>query len=170
MGVMLKLGFRPLVDSRKILAWIFVVLFLPQAAQAEEHEIESVSHRGYESMFFDPHFLQIAPGDSVAFVVTDLDHQPQSVFVPAGADHWKAEKGKSITVNFSHEGIYLFDCAYHNVMGMAGVILVGNPVNSDEARSFFEEYKKRTFAMNKDRLDSVWDPENQLLMDRAKAE
>jgi len=166
----LNVEFWPVVDSRKFKACILGIIVLPVVALADQHEVHSVSHRHYESMFFDPHFLRTEPGDTVAFVVADFDHQPQSVLVPAGADHWKAEKGKSVTVRLNQEGIYIYDCAYHNVMGMAGVILVGRPLNLEEARLFFELYKKKTFAMNKDRLDPVWDPNNQLLVDQAPAE
>jgi pseudoazurin len=167
---MLKVGYWTSLDYRKVLTRILPLLFLPAMALAAEHEVQSVSHRNYESMFFDPHYLEVEPGESVAFVVTDSDHQPQSVFIPAGADHWKAEKGKSTTVNFDHEGLYIYDCAYHNLMGMAGVILVGNPVNLEDARLFYEQYKKQTFAMNKDRLDPVWDLINQSQIDQARAE
>jgi len=149
---------------------IAILVFLPSAILAEDHEIQSVSHRKYESMFFDPHFLAAEPGDRVTFVVGDADHQPQSVFVPAGADHWKADRGKSITVQLDHEGLYIFDCAYHNVMGMAGVIRVGKPVNLEAARQFFEQYKKKTFAMNKERLDPLWDPDNPSLRDPVNKE
>lgn len=162
-------AFWPSADFRKVLTLIFATVFLPVLALAEEHEVRSVSHRNYESMFFDPHFLRAQPGDSVSFLVTDFDHQPQSVFVPEGADRWKAERGKSITVKLSQEGLYIYDCAYHNVMGMAGVILVGRPLNSEEARLFFEQYKKKTFAMNKDQLDPVWDPNNRMFVDQATA-
>ncbi len=126
-------------------------------ALAEVHEVQGINYRKYESMFFEPQFLRVEPGDSVVFVVEDFDHQPQSVFIPEGADHWKAEKGKSITVELNREGVYIYDCAYHNVMGMAGVILVGRPVNSEEAQLFFKQYKNKTFAMNKDRLDAIWE-------------
>jgi pseudoazurin len=163
----LKVEVWPSVIPWKVLTCVLTVFLQPVAVLAEEHEVHSISHRNYESMFFDPHFLKAEPGDSVAFVVTDFDHQPQSVLVPDGVDHWQAEKGKSITVRLDREGIYIFDCSYHNVMGMAGVIMVGSPVNLEEARLFFEQYKKKTFAMNKDRLDPVWDPDNQLLVDQA---
>lgn len=165
----MKIELGPWIDLRKVLTCILAIVLLPEVALAEGHEVRSVSHRNYESMFFDPPFLRAEPGDSVAFVVTDFDHQPQSVFVPAGAGHWTAEKGKSITVRFNHEGLYVYDCAYHNVMGMAGVILVGRAVNLEEARLFFEQYRKKTFAMNKDRLDPVWDSMNQMLGDQATA-
>ena len=167
---MLKVEYWPPVDVRKVLARVLPILLLPIMALAAEHEVQSVSHRNYDSMFFDPNYLEVEPGDSVAFVVTDSDHQPQSVFIPAGADHWKAEKGKSIAVNFDHEGLYIFDCAYHNVMGMAGVILVGSPVNLEDARLFFEQYKEKTFAMNKDRLDPIWHLNGPLQTDQATME
>jgi pseudoazurin len=152
------------------LACVFLDLLATSVAIAEEHEIRAISHRNYESMFFEPDFMQIEPGDRVTFMVTDFDHQPQSVFVPEGADHWQAEKGQTATVTFTHEGIYIFDCVYHNVMGMAGVVVVGRPVNLQEARSFFDAYRKRTFAMNKDRLDHVWDPQGNLLPTGASAQ
>lgn len=166
---LLIMEFWPSVKYRRVRAFVFAVVILPMAALAEEHVVRSVSHRNYDSMFFDPQFLTAEPGDRVAFVVTDFDHQPQSVFVPAGAAHWKAEKGKSITVELTREGLYIFDCAFHNVMGMAGVILVGRPVNLKEARLFFEQYRKETFAMNKDRLDPVWGPGNPLLVGQTTA-
>ncbi|MGB7453571.1 MAG: plastocyanin/azurin family copper-binding protein [Lysobacterales bacterium] len=127
--------------------------------QAEEYEVLGIDNRNYQSMFFEPDFLRIEPGDSVTFVVTHFDHLPRSVFVPDGATHWEAEPGKSITVTFREEGIYIFECFYHAVMGMSGVLLVGHPVNLEEARTFFEHYKDETFAMNGNRLDRLWDPE-----------
>ena len=138
---------------------IICVLLLCSAAvvvQADEHEVIGIDNRNYQSMFFEPDFLQIEPGDSVTFVVTHFDHLPRSVFVPDGATHWEADPGMSITVTFSEEGIYIFECLYHAVMGMTGVVLVGHPVNLEEARTFFEHYKDMTFAMNGNRLDRLW--------------
>ncbi len=139
-----------------ICAWLFWTA--AGLAQAEEYEVLGIDYRNYQSMFFEPDFLRIEPGDSVSFIVTDFNHLPRSVFVPDGAVHWEAEPGKSITVTFREEGIYIFECFYHSVMGMAGVVLVGDPVNLEEARMFFEHYKDETFAMNIARLDRLWDP------------
>jgi pseudoazurin len=163
----MKFSYRQTRECRTLLAFVFLVLVLPGAALAAEYEIQAINHRNHESMFFEPDFIRIEPGDRITFAVTDFDHQPQSVLVPTGATHWQAEKGQPITVVFSQEGVYIHDCAYHNVMGMAGVILVGNPVNLREARQFYEKYKKETFAMNKDRLDVIWDPTSGLLTDAA---
>lgn len=151
--------------SRRRRAQCLAVLMLlaPGLAVASEHEILGVDNRGFEFMFFEPDFLHIAPGDRVTFVVHRDDHQPQSVFIPDGAEPWRVEGGESLTMTFSEEGVYLFDCAYHNVMGMAGVIVVGAPVNLEAARRFYAGYRQETFDMNADRLDPIWDAETGLL-------
>jgi len=133
-----------------------VLLTLPLAVEAETFAVQSVDYRDYQSLFFDPHYLQINPGDSVHFSVNNFDHQPQSVFIPGVARPWKAETGQNITVEFNLPGVYLFDCAYHNVMGMMGVIVVGRPDNLAQAREFFRDYRDRVPVLNKDRLDYLW--------------
>lgn len=145
-------------SGRAVVLALFM-LFGACAAGAADHEIHSVDNRDYEFMFFEPDFLHIAPGDRVTFVVNRFEHQPQSVFIPEGAEPWRVENGGSLTVTFTEEGVYFFDCFYHNVMGMAGVIVVGKPVNLEEARRFYAAYREKTFAMNADRLDPIWDPE-----------
>lgn len=138
-------------------------LCLPCPLPAEEHEIHGIDNRNHEFMFFEPDFLRVEPGDSVTFVVSHFDHKPQSVFIPDGAEHWQVQNGESLTVTLDREGVYVFDCFYHNVMGMAGVIVVGDPDNVEAAAGFFAAYRVETFAMNKDRLDHIWAPQDGLL-------
>jgi pseudoazurin len=141
-------------------AWLVVtcLFIMESAAPADLFEVVGVDNRRYEFMFFEPDFLRIEPGDSVTFVVSDFDHLPRSVHVPEGAEPWEAESGQSITVRFEQEGIYVFECDYHAVMGMAGVLLVGEPVNFEAAHRFYEDYRAKRFAMNADRLDRLWAP------------
>lgn len=155
-------------EKRLILVVIWLTACFAPCAWADEHQILGIDNRDYELMFFEPDFLRVEPGDTVTFVVTHFQHKPQSVFVPEGAEQWQVENGESITVTLRQEGVYLFDCFYHNVMGMAGVIVVGDPVNLDEARRYFETYKVKTFAMNKDRLGHIWDADTGLLADAAR--
>ena len=151
---------------KSLLKPILAVLILaPLFVQAETYNVESVDYRDYKSLYFEPQFIRIEPGDSITFTVTNFDHQPQSVFIPQGAQHWKSETGENITVQFDHIGIHIIDCAYHNVMGMAAIVLVGSPDNYQEAEQFFGTYREETFVMNKDRLDYIWDAENELLVD-----
>ena len=123
------------------LSLALALLTLSSVAGAEDHEIHGIDNRGHEFMFFEPAFLQVEPGDQVTFVVRHFDHKPRSVFVPRGAESWEADQGESITVTLDQEGVYVFDCFYHNVQGMAGVLVVGDPVNLDEARRFFARYR-----------------------------
>ncbi|MEO0423784.1 MAG: plastocyanin/azurin family copper-binding protein [Pseudomonadota bacterium] len=145
------------MKRRSLLVSLFLLPMIGTVA-ADEHVVQAIATRGFESMLFEPDFLQVAPGDTVTFQVDDFDHQPQSAFIPTGATPWRAEKGKSITVKLAEPGVYVFDCAYHNVMGMAGVIVVGEPRNVDEAREFFSRYRDETVFIDKDRLDHIWDP------------
>ena len=125
-------------------------------ADAAEHEIQAIRQRGHELMFFEPAFLRVEPGDRVTFVVDDLDHQPRSVYTPAGAHSWEAEQGQSIAVSLDVPGVYIFECAFHNVMGMVGVLVVGEPHDRDAARAFFRRYRADTIRINRDRLAHVW--------------
>ncbi|MEE4175799.1 MAG: plastocyanin/azurin family copper-binding protein [Xanthomonadales bacterium] len=149
-------------------ALVLAGLLPPSPAAASEHEIHGIDNRDYEFMFFEPDFLQVEPGDRVTFVVHHFDHKPRSVFVPAGAEPWEAAQGQSITVSLETEGVYLFDCFYHNVQGMAGVLVVGDPVNLEEARAFFARYREDIFAMNADRLDPIWAPDDGKLAQLAR--
>lgn len=159
------------VIHKQLALWLLLfapLLVASSPLRAADHEIHGIDNRDYEFMFFEPAFLRIEPGDRVTFVVHHFDHKPQSVFIPEGADHWAANQGESITVTLEQEGVYLFDCFYHNVQGMAGVLLVGDPVNLDEARRFFARYREEVFAMNEDRLDPIWDPNDGLLTRAAR--
>lgn len=106
-------------------------------------------------MFFEPSFLHINSGDDVTFIPSGFGHQPQSIFIPKEGKHWQSENGKKITVKFDKEGIYIFDCKYHYVMGMVGVIQVGRANNYKEAINFLKDYKKKV-TMRKERLDSIF--------------
>ncbi|MEM8984642.1 MAG: plastocyanin/azurin family copper-binding protein [Pseudomonadota bacterium] len=139
---------------------VLVLVSSPTMAHAADHTVTAVAQRGQELMFFEPNFLRVTPGDTVTFVVDDLDHQPQSVFVPTGAKSWQAAKGQSITVELDAEGVYIFDCAYHNVMGMTGVIVVGEATNLVAAHDFYARYREEAVFINRARLDPVWYLEN----------
>ncbi|WP_412474134.1 plastocyanin/azurin family copper-binding protein [Halobacteriovorax sp. YZS-1-1] len=103
-------------------------------------------------MFFEPSYLQINKGDTVTFKpMESFAHQPQSIFSPDGERKWQAEKGKSITVKFEKEGIHIYNCKFHFVMGMAGVIQVGKATNYAQAKNFIKTYQSKV-AMKKDRL------------------
>src|SRR5574337_107370 len=80
-------------------------------------------------------------------------HSSVSLLVPPGAQAWSGAPDKEVRVRLDTEGVYLYECAAHKMMGMAGVILVGKPVNLDEARRVAKAESAK-FLLNKDRLEA----------------
>lgn len=131
---------------------ISALTFSPVSSWAKNHKVEMLNSFDGQSMLFVPSFLKIEKGDSVTFVPTNSGHNSQSVFTPKGAKGWSGKNNEEITVNFNEEGIFIYQCSLHLVMGMIGVVEVGSPSNLDEAKNFAKNFRVK-FAMNKDRLD-----------------
>ena len=58
---------------------------------------------------------------------------------------------ENTVVTLDKEGVYIYKCTPHNVMGMAGVIQVGKASNKDAAVESAKALSAQ-FVMNKDRL------------------
>ena len=59
--------------------------------------------------------------------------------------------GEDVAITFSEEGVYLYKCTPHLVLGMVGVIQVGRATNKKEALSEWGSIEP-SIAMNKDRM------------------
>jgi pseudoazurin len=103
------------------------------------------------SFVFDPTFLHVQPGDSVTFEPTDPGHNSESVFMPTGAKPWKSELSKPLTITLSQPGVYIYQCAPHNLFGMVGVIQVGTAVNKAAAVKMAQAMEKKQL-MNQGRI------------------
>lgn len=136
---------------------IFSLILLTQFNTfAKDYVVEAFEVKGRELMIFKPSFLHINVGDHVTFKpIESFTHRPQSIFQPEGANPWQAQEGKPITVEFKKEGIHIFNCKYHFVMGMAGVIQVGKATNYSQAKDFVKAYESKV-AMKKDRLNKIF--------------
>jgi pseudoazurin len=118
---------------------------------AAEHQVKMLNSGKDGTMVFEPGFLQVAKGDTVKFIKTDLSHNSASVVTPAGAAAWKGKPDEEIAVKLDQEGVYVYVCEPHKVMAMAGVIQVGKATNLADAKKQAEALSK-SFVMNKDRL------------------
>ena len=117
-----------------------------------DHEIKMLNAAADGStMVYDPSFLQAKPGETVRFVSVDPGHNSVSHFTPEGAVTWTGEINKDVVVTLDKEGVYIYKCVPHNVMGMAGVIQVGKAGNKDAAVESGKALSAQ-FVMNKDRL------------------
>jgi pseudoazurin len=97
-------------------------------------------------MVFEPSMVKIAPGDTVHFIATDKGHDVMSVdgMVPNGAQPFEGKLGEDLTVTFTVPGVYGFKCKPHYGMGMVGVVVIGDPVNLDQAKAVKQVGRART--------------------------
>ena len=120
---------------------------------AAEHEVKMLnSGKDGQIMLFEPASLKVAVGDTIKFMPTDMGHNSVSTFTPEGADTWKGEINKEVSITLNKEGIYMYTCEPHNVMGMVGVIQAGEATNKDAAMKAAKELSSK-ISMNKDRLE-----------------
>jgi pseudoazurin len=110
-----------------------------------------------QSMVFYPSFLKISINDEVEFIPKDPGHTSRSVLLPKEeTKNWQGVTSQKVSYKFSKEGLYIYECANHGIMGMVGIIQVGNPINLEDAKKFAEEFKKK-LILNKTRLNQLLD-------------
>jgi pseudoazurin len=103
-------------------------------ALGDEIEVKSLNRSSTGSFVFSPDFVRIKPSDVINFVASDKGHQVYSVpgMIPEGAEPFDAKMSQDIKVTFTESGVYVIACRPHMIMGMIGVVLVGNPINIDK--------------------------------------
>ena len=137
------------MKSSMYAAAALAVLAFAGGAAAEEHVVEMLNKGEKGAMVFQPNLVHAAPGDTVKFVPTDKSHNAESIkgMIPEGAESFKSKMNEEITVTFDKDGVYGVKCAPHYGMGMVGLIVVGQPVNADEAKAVKQTGKaKAAFA------------------------
>ena len=114
--------------GRAIILGLSSMLALGGAARAAQVEVRLVNQGTDGIMAFEPPLTKIKVGDSVKFVASDQGHSAESIegMAPDGAKPFKGEIGKDVTVTFDKEGVYGVRCAPHFVIGMVGVVAVGD--------------------------------------------
>ncbi|MBA4194820.1 MAG: pseudoazurin [Comamonadaceae bacterium] len=133
-------------------ASLLVGLALAAPSHAAEHVVHMLNTGKDGSMVFEPDFIRVAVGDTVVFKPTQKGaHNSASLLLPAGAKSWKSAFDVEVKVKMEKEGVYLYVCEPHKVMGMVGVIQVGKPVNLAEAKAVAAR-ESATFATGKDRF------------------
>jgi pseudoazurin len=120
---------------------------------AQQHEVKMLNNGAEGLMVFEPAVLSINPGDSVVFKATDMSHNSTSIagMIPDGAESWTGAMSQDVTVNFTKEGVYVYQCTPHSMMAMVGVIKVGAATNLAAVKQKAET-QKQAFVMNKERL------------------
>lgn len=138
---------------------LYAVLIWSFAISSEEYEVKMLNFGSGGSMVFEPGFLKVNVGDTVHFKSVDMAHNSESTkgLVPANAVGWKGNINEDISVTLTEEGLYVYQCTPHLILGMVGVIQVGRPTNLDEIKG---NIGSMTFAVNAERLQSYIDQVN----------
>ena len=105
------------------------------AAEAANVEVKMLNKGAKGVMVFEPDLVKVQPGDTVTFLSTDPGHDAMSIpsMLPEGAQPFEGQLGKDVTVTFTQPGVYGIKCKPHYVMGMVGVVVVGDPSSNLEA-------------------------------------
>jgi len=140
----------------KFLFTFIAVFFLNlNLANAMIYQVKMLNKKNYDNMVFDPNFLKIELGDEIEFVPTDKGHNSKALLVPKGAEKWQSKTDEPITVKFTHKGLYFYECQNHGIMGMFGLVQVGDDTsNFDDLIDLTDNYRKK-LIMNKSRIDNV---------------
>lgn len=100
---------------------------------AADHEVKALNRGPGGAFVFDPPLLRVAPGDRVTFKAVDANHTVGTVrgMIPEGAQPFRSERSKDLTVTFTTPGIYGYECFVHiHSFGMTGVVVVGNDLSN----------------------------------------
>jgi pseudoazurin len=128
---------------------------LSSLTYSEEFEVQMLNTGADGVMVFEPSVLQIQAGDSVTFKPSNPGHNSMSMpgMIPSGAQSWDSGMSQELTVTFTEEGTYVYQCTPHLMMAMVGVITVGDAnANLDNVKGAAADAKS-SFMMAQDRLD-----------------
>ena len=125
------------------------VIAMAGAAGAAEHEVKMLNKGEKGAMVFEPDFLKVEPGDTVKFIAVDKGHDAQSIngMLPEGVEGFKGKINQEVTFTVEKEGVYGVKCTPHYAMGMVMLIVAGEPVNAEAAKTIKQPGKaKAVFA------------------------
>jgi len=123
-------------------------------SEGPEHEVKMLNSGADGIMVFEPAVIKISKGDTVNFRAVDMSHNSASLdgMIPVGAESWNGALSQDISITFTEEGVYVYQCTPHAMMAMVGVIQVGEAINLDAVKAEAGQ-KKSIFVSNTDRLD-----------------
>ncbi len=128
--------------QKLMLGLVFISCWLlSMGSDAAEVQVKMLNKAADGSMMvFEPALVKISVGDSVHFVATDKSHDVQSIdgMIPEGATAFSGKPNQDVTVKFDKAGIYAYRCRPHYVMGMAGLVVVGEPSNAATIKKALE--------------------------------
>lgn len=107
-----------------------------QTARADEMVVEMLNKSSGQTYAYAPDLIRLQPGDSVMFRPTDKGHNAITIdgMLPDGAARIDVGFNKEIKITFDRPGIYGVKCVPHVGLGMVGLIIVGEPNDTNAIR------------------------------------
>lgn len=124
------------------------------AANAAEHVVRMLSHSVQGHMVFEPAYVRASVGDTVRFVPEQGGHYVRSLVVPQGAAAWNSQEDEELRVTLTEEGLYLYMCPPHLMMGMVGLVQAGAARNHAQVLEAAEDKRSRILS-HRERLDNL---------------
>jgi len=136
------IDFQSARQSTAVLALAALLLGATGAA-AETVEVEMLNFDPQDAsrvMIFKPEIIRISPGDTVRWLSVDAFHNTASIpgMIPEGAEAWSSPLSEDFEVTFEEEGTYGYICEPHGMIGMVGLVLVGDHTANLEAAKAVE--------------------------------
>ena len=137
---------------------LFLCFLTISNVYAAEHQVKMLSSNAGEMMVFEPPVLQIKAGDTVRGLNAQPGHNSVSIdeMTPAGGSTWNGKMNEEIVVKFDTEGVYGYKCTPHYILGMVGLIVVGDANNNLSSAKKFAEGEESKFATNKSRFSDYF--------------
>ncbi|MEM8622125.1 MAG: plastocyanin/azurin family copper-binding protein [Pseudomonadota bacterium] len=143
---------RPTPTRRKVVQTIAAVCAcgIPSASGAAAmHSIDQITDPGASAatnMFrFEPDFVRISPGESIAFLNSRGEHTVHSIpqFWPADRAPVAIASEPRAEVTFDAPGLYGFRCNRHGQYGMVMLVAVGQDPEPEDIDSRIEAMRAR---------------------------
>ncbi len=121
------------------------------------HEVKMLNEGSSGSMVFEPAYIKINTCDSIIFEMTDAGHNAETVAAPEGSIPFNTEYKQSTTIQFDTNGLYLYQCAPHAMMAMAGIIQVADTNNIEQMSTEIEKFESNVMISNvKSRISDLF--------------
>ena len=135
-----------------------VLTFSFGSLMAKDHQVKMLNGKAPDMFVFEPAVIKIQKGDTVTWS-GDAMHNSASIkeMLPKGAKPWVGKLTKkagevSITVKFETEGVYGYKCTPHEMFGMVGLVVVGDPSSNLSDASSEGKKIEGKFAAGKGRF------------------
>ena len=119
----------------KIFIISLITLFFTFSSFGKEVVVEMLNKRDDgQKMVFSEDVVNIDSGDTIKWVATNKGHNVEFIAGPDGFElPPKSGLHKDVSITFDKPGVYLYICTPHKVMGMIGLVVVGNDTSNKDS-------------------------------------